>query len=121
MHQSVICGGNHDVDKCHNYFGIHSDIQKKNIINILSSETKPNLNQLVENCLFFIADYKGEDMGYARQLNFYTKREDLVDELNEIVVAFPKFQEELKNLNAECTDLEEYKNEIESIEKRYGC
>lgn len=41
IHQTVICGGNGDVHKCPNYYGIRTDEQKKSIIKILSSQENP--------------------------------------------------------------------------------
>ena len=108
IHQAVICGGNGDTDKCPNYYGINSNKQKNLIIDILSSESEPNLNQLLYNCEFFIADYKGEDIGYARQLHFYTVKDEINHEFENIIANFINFQSDIKEIAMNSKDLNEY-------------
>lgn len=121
IHQAVICGGNGDVDKCPNYYGINSSKQKEIIIDILSSESEPKFEELLENCEFFIADYKGEDVGYARQLHFYTVKDNLNREFENIIANFINFQSDLKRINMNSKSLYEYSNKLKEIEIKYGC
>ena len=121
IHQAVICGGNGDVDKCPNYYGIKSNKQKESLIDILSKESKPKLNHLLENCEFFIADYKGEDIGYARQFNLYTRNDEVNLAFKSVLENFKHFQLDLKELNLNSENLNEYIKKLNEIEIKYGC
>lgn len=120
VHQAVICGGNGDVYKCPNYIGVNTQDEIDKIIEILSSNKKPNLNKILDACQFFILDYKGEDLGYARQLKIYSKK-DISTRINEMCVRFSQFQQELKLLNQNCASLKGYEMELGKIEIKYGC
>jgi hypothetical protein len=119
IHQAVICGGNSDVYKYTNYIGVDSEDQKREVLRILSSKNKPTLDQILSNCKFFVMDFKGEDFGYARQMNIYSKK-NIKEEIENIIGNFSKFQEELKYININTTDLNEYQSKLNSLEIKYG-
>jgi hypothetical protein len=119
IHQAVICGGISDVSKCPNYFGFEAVHSKTDLLETLSGEDPPNLHEVLYNCRFMIFDYKGEDLGYARQLMLYSLH-DLTDTLNDIVERFEDFHAQMKTNFQECENLLEYEKRTNALLRNYG-
>lgn len=107
IHQAVICGGNLEAYRCPNYIGIGSEDERRAIIDILSAEERPSLDEVLNHCQFFIVDYKGEDLGYARQMKIYSKK-GIESQIENICTEFSTFQRALKDMNLQCSSLVEY-------------
>lgn len=119
IHQAVICGGNSQVFKCNNFIGINSEEQLTKTLKLLAGDKEPTLEQLLSNCQFFIADFKGEDLGYARQMNIYTKME-LKSIMDDLLGNFSHFQNDLRSLNKNVKNLKEYQAKLSILETKYG-
>jgi|GEM_PF-5611774 len=119
VHQAVICGGNSDVFKCNNYFAFKNEEQVNNIVRILSSKKEPNFEDLLQNCEIFIADFKGEDIGYARQMKLFSKIKEQ-DVVHNLFSNFKYFRRELKAIMLDSKNLEEFHIAVDKLEIKYG-
>lgn len=119
IHQSVINGGNSDVYQCTNYIGIQTEIELNNIKKLLSSTKKPSMNQILDSSTFFILNFKGEDLGYARQMKILSKT-NMHSTIKKICSQFDGFKQRLEKLNSTCTNLEDYQLKLRMLEMKYG-
>lgn len=119
IYQAVICGGNSDVYKCPNYLGFETEAQGYNIVALLADKKKPSLHDVLNYASFFAIDFKGEDMGYARQLKIYSKLNfaELVSKLED---NFNSFLEEFKRINIESESLDQFEAKMNKLIRKYG-
>lgn len=120
IHQAVSCGGNSDAFKCPNYLILKSRDTQFELLQILSQPNKPTLDEVLNACEFLIFDFKGEDIGYARQLMIYSKNKHS-NMIDEIVTCFENFANEMKFNLEECETLNEYEKRTADLLKKYGC
>lgn len=119
IHQAVICGGNSDVYKCTNYMGFETEVQGNHIVALLSNKKKPSLQHVLDYAKFYAIDFKGEDLGYARQLKIYSKS-SFTKLVTKLEGNFNTFLEEFKRINIESESLDQYEVKMNKLIRKFG-
>lgn len=111
--QQAVSGGS-DVYRGSNYFAVKDEHQRLRLINILSDNKKPTFDQLLSACIFFIMEFKGEDLGLASHFKIYSTH-DIGGVIDLILRKFGSFQTRLKEIALNSESLQEYEISVNGL------
>jgi len=108
-----------DWSSLENYF-VLQDHDIKNLIDILNSNVKPSLIDLLNTVDYFCMDFKGEDQGYGSLFEIYSTKNNHMF-IEELISNFYKFKLEVDNLLRNAKSIIELENNLLNLMKAYGC